>query len=298
MHPILLEIPRVMNLTVTSLHIYPVKSLGGITLPEAELCHEGLRYDRQWMLLDRQGRFLSQRHRSTLTQIATGLNPGALMLEASGVEPLRIPFRERHGPVIHTEIWGDACEVIDEGDHAAQWLAQVLGTEPGARLVRLRAGFKRPQKHPARYGKHTSTQFADSAPYLITVEETLAALNTELTSHGLAPVAMNRFRANIVLSGVPAFAEHRISALKGHGFMLRLCYPRERCVITTIDQETGRKDAGGEPFKTLRRLNPMHQATPSSDSSGPAFGELAVLDAAHPSCLRVGDQLVAVNKGE
>ncbi len=57
MHPILLEIPRVMNLTVTSLHIYPVKSLGGITLPEAELCHEGLRYDRQWMLLDRRGDF-------------------------------------------------------------------------------------------------------------------------------------------------------------------------------------------------------------------------------------------------
>ncbi|NRB72494.1 MAG: MOSC domain-containing protein, partial [Xanthomonadales bacterium] len=111
-----------MNLTVTSLHIYPVKSLGGITLPEAELCHEGLRYDRQWMLLDRQGRFLSQRHLPGLTQIATGLNPGALMLEANGMEPLRIPFRERQGPVILTEVWGDACEVVDEGDPAAKWL--------------------------------------------------------------------------------------------------------------------------------------------------------------------------------
>ena len=286
-----------MNLTVTSLHIYPVKSLGGITLPETELYHAGLRYDRQWMLLDQRGRFLSQRHLPALTQIATGLNPGALMLEANGMEPLRIPFRERQGPVIHTEVWGDACEVADEGDHAAQWLAQVLGRDPGARLVRLRSGFKRPQKHPERYGEDTTTQFADSAPYLLTAQESLAALNGELIKHGLEAVDMNRFRANIVLSGLPAFAEHRIAELKGHGFTLRLCYPRERCVITTIDQETGQIDAGGEPFKTLRRMNPMHQARPSSDSGGPAFGELAVLVAGQPARLRVGDQLGVVNRG-
>ena len=77
---------------------------------------------------------------------------------------------------------------------------------------------------------------------------------------------MNRFRANIVVEGLNAFEEHTITSLEGPGYRLGIRYPRERCVMTTMDQFTGVKHPRGEPFATLRRINPM-----PDNPKGPAF---------------------------
>ena len=45
--------------------------------------------------------------------------------------------------------------------------------------------------------------FGDFAPYLILAEDSLAAVNKELPS----PVTMERFRPNVVVSGMKAFEE-------------------------------------------------------------------------------------------
>ena len=47
--------------TLTQLHVYPVKSLGGIGLAQSDVCARGLRHDRRWMVVDPDGRFLTQR---------------------------------------------------------------------------------------------------------------------------------------------------------------------------------------------------------------------------------------------
>ncbi len=46
---------------VSKLCFYPVKSLHGITVDEAELTVRGLKYDRNWMITDETGHFLTQR---------------------------------------------------------------------------------------------------------------------------------------------------------------------------------------------------------------------------------------------
>lgn len=48
-------------LTVSELHIYPVKSLGGISMPSVVMTDRGFKYDRRWMLIEEDGQFLSQR---------------------------------------------------------------------------------------------------------------------------------------------------------------------------------------------------------------------------------------------
>ncbi len=58
--------------TLSEIWIYPIKSLGGIQVTEALVQERGLQYDRRWMIVDPQGRFLTQRtvHEMVLLDVA------------------------------------------------------------------------------------------------------------------------------------------------------------------------------------------------------------------------------------
>ncbi len=273
-----------MNACIERLHVYPVKSLRGYETECAELTPTGLRWDRQWLVIDGRGRFLSQRAVPAMARIRTSVTPSALVLERDGLPACEIALELQDGVGFTTEIWGDRCEVVDQGDAAAGWLARALGEGHAPRLVRMAPGYDRPQKRPDRYGQATTTFFADTAPFLVVSTGSLAALNRALADDGLTPVPMNRFRGNIVVEGLEAFAEQSAKTLTGPAYRLGLRYPRERCVVTTIDQQTGQKDPGDAPFATLRRINPM-----PDNPMGPAFGMLSVLESAPGVMTRVGD---------
>ncbi len=275
-----------MSVQIHSLHVYPVKSFRGIDLDSAELTATGLRHDRAWLVIDEQRRFLSQRRLPAMARVATSLHRDALELGCDGLPACRVPFQRGPGPTLRTEVWGDPCDVIDEGDGAAAWLKQALETTFTPRLVRMAPAYDRPQKRPERYGSGTHTFFADTAPFLVAAVSSLERLNQSLRDGGQDVVPMDRFRANVVISGLEAFAEHGLQALEGPGYRLGLRYPRERCVMTTMDQATGERDPAGEPFNTLRRINPM-----PDNPKGPAFGELAVLEQGAGVTIRAGDSL-------
>ncbi len=102
---------------------------------------------------------------------------------------------------------------------------------------------------------------------------------------------MNRFRPNIVVDGLEAFREHQLDRLEGPAYSLKACFPSERCVMTTMDQETGEADPAGEPFQTLRTINPMPKP-----KKGPAFGELTTLGRGMNGTIAIGDTLLATWK--
>jgi uncharacterized protein YcbX len=276
-----------MPVVIQSLHVYPVKSLRGITLDRASLTPLGLAHDRAWLVLDGDDRFLSQRRVPAMATVTTSLSDQGLRLEAAGLPSLDVPLTPPDGPRRSTTVWDDPCEVVDEGDEAARWLAAVLGKAFSPRLVRMAPGYRRPQPRPDRYGADTAVQFADTAPLLVTSTASLEALNDHLARGGHDPVPMDRFRANVVVTGLDAFEEHGIEALEGPSYRLGLRYPRERCVMVTMDQATGARDPSSEPFRTLRRLNPM------PGKPGPAFGQLAIVEAGDGATVVVGDQLTA-----
>ncbi len=277
-----------MDSVITQLCVFPVKSLRGIILETATLTGHGLAGDRDWLVLDSAGRFLGQRNIPAMATVGTALQGSELVLSREGLEDCRVAIDGTDGERRVTEVWGDRCEVIDQGEAAAAWLARALGTDDPPRLVRMAPGYARPQKKPERYGAGTTTFFADTAPFLVTNVRSLIALNAALAEAGREAVPMDRFRANIVIEGLEAFAEHGVKTLEGPGYRLGLRYPRERCVMTTIDQATGARDPRGEPFATLRRINPM-----PDNPRGPAFGELAVLEAGDGAAIAVGDRLSA-----
>lgn len=273
---------------VTGLTIYPVKSMRGIACTEARLTPEGLEHDRRFMVARPNGRFVTQRDMPRLALIETRLDASGVTLSAPDQAPLAVPFDRDGGDRISVRIWGQDCAAVDQGESVARWLRRALHSEEPLHLVALAPGFVRPQGKPAELGADTHTRFADAAPYLVASEASLAQLNHALELAGQAAVPMNRFRPNIVLDGLPAFAEHAARGVAGPGYTLRLAHPCQRCVVTTIDQATGHKDPHREPYRTLVRLNPMPDRP-----DAPAFAQNAVLKTGAGATIRVGDPLTA-----
>lgn len=271
---------------LTALYVYPVKSMRGISCDEAVLTGTGLHRDRRWMVVGTDGRFVTQRNEPRLALVVTRLEPDAVVLSRDGHGSIALPFSPDGGTAVATQVWKDPIEAVDEGDAAANWLTTALGSRQPVRIVRMAPGFRRQLKDPDRFGPDTTTGFADAAPYLVANEGSLDALNRELHSRGHAPVPMDRFRPNIVVRGLGPFAEHRMAALEGDGWRLKLVDPCERCVVTTIDQTTAERDPAREPYLTLRRAN----RAPGSDPA-PAFGQNAILTAGEGAAVRVGARM-------
>jgi len=253
--------PRNMSLIVTQLIVYPIKGCRGVSLSRAAVTDVGLRMDREYMVVNAEGRFVTQRTNSKLALVAPQLPPGdaapadgALSISAPGRPALQVSLsprrRRRRAPV---QVWEWSGEADDEGDEASEWFSDFLGVS--CRLVRFAPDARR--KTDVTYGTG-STLFTDGFPVLTVSEASLAALNARLPSPG---VPMDRFRPNLVVGGATPFAEDTWDRFKAGSTVLRGVKPCSRCKVTTIDQETGREGQGQEPLRSL-----------SSFRSGSALG--------------------------
>ncbi|MSU45696.1 MAG: MOSC domain-containing protein [Lacunisphaera sp.] len=228
--------------SVTGLFIYPVKSCRGLAVPSAELDDHGFIGDRRFMVVtEAEGMFLTQRAHPRMALIETTLNRDSLFLSSPARGSVTIPLNASHGQRRVT-VWKSTVNADDCGEEAAEWLTAFLGLS--LRLVRMGGTFQRPNLKPAALAGDVVT-FADSCPFLIICEASLADLNSRLAQ----PLPMNRFRPNIVVQGCAAFAEDNWTRFKIGGLVFRTAGPSVRCPITTTDQLTAVR--GKEPLKTL-----------------------------------------------
>lgn len=268
---------------ITELHVYPVKSMKGIALLKAKLTPGGLAHDRRWMVVREGGRFVTQRDMPRLALVQTRLERDGVSLSREGHGSLLLPFERRGGERIQTRVWQDDCEAEDEGEEASRWLTSALGSTDPLRLVRMAEGFRRAEAPDARFGEGTTVEFADAAPLLVTFEASLEILNRELEANGKHAVPMNRFRPNVVVSGMPAFEEHGYRRMQGEGWVIELVDHCERCLVPTVDQSTAERDPDREPYMTLRRINPVPGEKPA-----PGFGVNARITEGAGATLTVG----------
>lgn len=272
---------------ITALNIYPVKSIQGIALKEATLGIRGLQYDRNWMLTDQDYRFVTQRQIAKMATIKVKLTDVHLVLEhPEHNDSLLIDLHRTNPNKVFATVWKDNCEAIDEGEQAADWFTEVLGRP--LRLVRFSPDHRRQVDINYLKGEDSHTAFSDGFPFLITVEESLALLNQNLLEKGAEKVPMQRFRPNIVIKGMDAFAEDEVEYL-AHGsetYVLGLRKPCQRCKITTVDQQSGLIVNPKEPLNTLVEMNPF------PDKKGAFFGQNATLFKGDGTKISLGDQLV------
>ncbi|ACI50935.1 MOSC domain containing protein [Gluconacetobacter diazotrophicus PA1 5] len=273
---------------VASLHVYSVKSLGGVTVPDGWLGPCGLEDDRRWLVTDPDGGFLTQRQVARMALVAVTRRPGGLVLslpregtgQGTGQGGLDVAIPPADGRRVTVRVWRDSVPAVDAGDGAAAWLTAALGRP--CRLAYLHDTGARPAD-PAYAPAGSTVGFADGFAVLVATGASLAALNAELP----APVPMDRFRPNLVLAGVPAWAEDTWRLIAVGPALLRIVKPCSRCVITTIDQATASVPDPREPLRTLGRLRRA--------KGGVMFGQNAAV--VRPGRIAVGDAVTVLERG-
>jgi len=226
---------------IEEIFIYPVKGCAGISLDQAILDDFGLQYDRRYQVVDADNRFFSQRNKPIMCRISTSMINGQLTLHYPGVYDLKIQ-NSTSGHERKVVIWDDEVLADDMGDESADWLSSILGEK--ARLVQIGSKYDR----KVRVGDSvysTQVHFGDSQPLLIISKESLDDLNSRLD----VPISMDRFRPNLVISGLEPYGEDKIQELRTDSVHLKFTKKCARCTVTTIDQNTG--ISGSEPLRTL-----------------------------------------------
>jgi uncharacterized protein YcbX len=230
-----------LDLRLSSLHVYPVKSCGGLSPTEWEVDDFGLRYDRRWMVVTLDGDFVTQREQPRLALVRPVLTPEALVLHAPGMPELTVPLVPLARERVRVQVWDDITQGAPAGPDAAQWLSRFIG-QP-VRLVWMPNDVVRITDPAYAVGHRVS--FADGFGFLLISEASLVELNRRLET----PLPMNRFRPNLVVSGAEPFAEDGWRELRLGALELTVVKPCARCVTTTTDQETAER--GVEPLRTL-----------------------------------------------
>jgi len=262
--------------TVSALFFYPVKSMRGIACPSARLTATGLEWDRQWMVIDSNGTFLSQRTQPKLARIVPEVRPDALVLSAPGMPALSVPLNmlsSTADPIL-VRVWKDSCTGVGQGSAADAWVSQVLGA--AVRLVRVAPDMVRTANKQFAGATPAPINFPDGYPLLVCNESSLEEFNPRLPS----TIPIERFRPNLVLKGLPAWAEDEIDTITLGAVTLRLVKPCTRCAIPSLDHLTG--DPSTDPLPVLRTFRW------SKALHGITFGENAVIESGVGEELRRG----------
>jgi uncharacterized protein YcbX len=230
-------------ITVSNLTYYPIKSCRGVEVNSACVERMGLEGDRRMMVATPEGEFLTQREYPRLALVFPKLSNGTLELSAPNHDSIQLGI-QTSGTPWPVNIWkSKGVHAIDQGEEAARWFSDWLGTP--VRLVHFADGYIRRVSQEYAVNADDHTGFADGYPILLTSEEGLANLNERLET----PVPMNRFRPNLVVKGCAPFAEDSWNRIRIGDVTFAVVKPCARCVVTTIDKETLAQSK--EPLKTL-----------------------------------------------
>lgn len=271
---------------VQSLHIYPVKSARGIDLETVQVKERGLAGDRRFLLVDENGIFLTQRQFPKLAQLLTRQIAGGIALKWPGNDWVDIPF-PTHNTRKQITVWRSSVNVAAvEGDINAalgQWLGRTVS------LVFMDKTAKRLASE--KWTKATTqVSFADGYPILITNTASLTIVNNHIVNTGGEALSMDRFRPNIVINCNTPWAEDSWETLQIGTVILDLVKPCARCVITSIDQNTGER----HKKSALAALKNLHPST-DPDNPGVLFGWNAVVRKA--GIIRATDIVHTVHRG-
>lgn len=237
-------------LRISQLFIYPIKSLGGIELTAAEITDRGFKYDRRWMLVDANKRFLSQREYAEMALLKVSIADKGLLVRHAlhPGDAILIPFIPQGDKTGGFIIWGDTVTGQYVSDFVDQWFSKALNAD--CRLVYMPDDCHR--EVSPKYAVDKITSLSDAYPFMMLGQSSLDDLNSRLTDK----LPVNRFRPNMVFTGGEPFDEDTMGHIKISGidfYGVKLC---ARCPIPTIDQDTIAKSK--EPTKTLltyRRRN-------------------------------------------
>jgi len=229
-----------VGVSIASLHVYPIKSCGGVALTDVLVIETGFEFDRAWMVVDANGSFVTQRELPRMALIQPTLKTSEMVLRAPGMLALHVAL-DRVEAAVRVKVWDDEVAAYDMGDLCAQWFSDFLGRP--LRLVRFDPEQKRLSDHRWTGALDAENGFADGFPILVASTAGLAEFNRRLLEHGESAVTIARFRPNLVLDGLDAHGEDALDeivfATDDGPVRLKLVKPCARCPIPDVDPATG-----------------------------------------------------------
>lgn len=275
---------------LSEITLYPIKSCGGLSLREATLTTSGLMtgqiYDREWMVVDAGGTYLTQREHPRMALITPTLKADTLELRAPGMLRLEIPLGmpdPDHAPTLSTQIWDDSVLAYDCDDLTAAWFSKAIGVP--CRLARFHVKAERAVSTKWTDGVAATTMFSDGYPFLVTGAASLDDLNDKLRAAGREAIPMNRFRPNLVVSGIEAYEEDYVETFEIGDAVLKPVKPCARCPMPSVNQATG--EFGPDPLDLMH----SYRAKPELDGAL-CFGMNNILVAGEDQLVRVGQEII------
>ncbi len=262
------------KLQLKGIYIYPIKSIKGVSLQETYAGERGLEYDRRWMLIDENKVFITQRNFHELALIDLNLEKDHMVLSHRSLNTsnMKIPLKIHDGQIILSTIWDDRVNLIWPKLTADEWFSNLLKTR--VRLVYMPDDSPR-RIDPKYVSKSMNTSLSDGYPYLLVNQTSLA----DVSDKAGFKLKIERFRPNLVVKTQNPFEEDSWKKLAIGEINFQVVKPCARCVLTTIDPETG--IPGNEPLKTLSSYRKVDNKI--------LFGQNMIAE--NKGIIRVGDEI-------
>lgn len=219
---------------VNSIHIYPIKSLGGVSLQSSSVHWRGLEFDRRWMLVDKDGKFITQRKYPKLTLFSIKVFDDHLLVSSKqGGDSFSIPFIP-NGAKLSVKVWDDSVNAVEVAKEVSDWFS--LQLEEHVKLVYMPDDSKR--LIDTKYASNSElVNFADGYPLLLANSASLDDLNDRLEKE----IYIDRFRPNIVVGGTFPFEEDEWKNISIGDSAIEVVKKCARCVMVNIDPSTSKK---------------------------------------------------------
>lgn len=231
-----------VDLRISALNVHPIKSCAGVAVDQALLIDTGLEFDREWMVVDNQGVFVTQRELPRMALVQPQVKSHEIVLRAPGMLALHLAVDAVEEPC-RVKVWKDEVAAYDMGRLASQWFSDFLGR--ALRLVRFDPAQRRLSNRQWTGEIEAANAFSDGFPVLVASQASLDEVNRRLTQAGRPAVTMQRFRPNIVIDGVQAHDEDNIDEMRFESsdgpIVLKLVKPCSRCTIPDVDLHTAQQ---------------------------------------------------------
>jgi uncharacterized protein len=211
-------------LRVRAIHVSAVKSLHLTPVAEATIGPDGVEHDRRFMLVDSAGRVATQRQLPVLAQVSSSYDAEADVLE------LRLPggLVVRDVPAMagrtSVELWGREVPASVMNGPFADAVSAFAGSP--LRLLRADDGLRALDSHPVSLLSQASVDEVGR-------------------QGGRAHLDARRFRPTLLIEGCDAHAEDAWvgGRVRAGEVVLTVVRLDPRCALTTLDPDTGARDA-------------------------------------------------------
>jgi uncharacterized protein YcbX len=291
------------TIKVESLHTYPIKSCAGTELKAAQVTSTGLRHDREFMLIDENNNFVSQREMPKLAlvdPIIADAAPGITCMDVrapgmSTLEIVHVPRESRQQDHLTAYVHGNPVRALLMNLETSEWFSDYLDDD--VRLVAVDPVGPRYVNERYRVADTSNRLgFADGFPMLLASQASLDQLNKDIAEvTGGEPIPMDRFRPNIVVSGdwLEPYDEDYWRRVYIGQMLASVVRPCKRCSIPYVNQETGKRTDAKTVGKTLSATRRGFDTTKYDDNGkGVFFAQNLAHVYEGPVQLRVGDDVV------